>query len=149
MRHQYYVDEIKRILEDRHYDDLMDLAIAPKIFGFYTINLATREGFNLAVRNHSLNLMNDAIQLAKGGTASIYDYRNFRSKPWDDELLEAKAFDILKKENALNLSLEIMDRIIPEFMHLVGADDFISDIDKRVILEQIEDILIEENNIYF
>lgn len=151
MRHQYYEEKIEKILEDQNYDELMELTIAPKIFISYMFSIATNVSYNLAVKNHILNLMNDAIQEARGAVDVDFDYnyRNFRSGALDDDLLKIKTFDIVQKEDAFNLSSEIMNKIMPEFMHLVGADDFINDIDKREILEMIEDVLIMENNRLF
>lgn len=143
MRNQYYVKRIKQIFKRTHYEELNDIVLCTRVLEILH-NIIFDDLFERFVREHSIDLMRDSIKIVKNEEPFTYTYSNVDTVPRYNGPIERKLTEMMNKENYDYFYHYKMNKnIISEFMHLVGADDFINDKSKSYILEKIEWILME------
>lgn len=148
MEHEYYIDRVNEVLKGTNYHKRAELYVSLNMFERIVDDVIYNQYFDVEMADHFVDLMGDAIRMVNGEGIYEYEPDDFGMLELYSGPLEEKKSKILEKEDVQHFNDKKAKNLIPALLRMIGLDDFTTDMDKRIILDRIEDILILSYNEY-
>lgn len=136
------------MLEGMYYDKLSEQNISRNLFEDITYKIVFDKQLDIYTRDHFVDLTEDAICIVNDQDIGYYTPEG-GLLPLHGGPLKKKISEILEKEDIHSFTYKKAKKLTPALLQVIGIDDFINDMDKRYILDEIEKMLLKQYKLYF